>query len=48
MKPLLKTPYRNLPLSILESWSDFFEQQASTLDVSRNGALKLGGPMVGK
>jgi len=52
MKPLLKTPYCNLPLSIPEPWRDFFDRHASTLGISRNAAmclaLKLGGPVLEK
>lgn len=50
MKPLLKTEYTNLPLSLPVAWRDFFDEVAETLGISRNAALcmalKFGGPMV--
>jgi len=52
MKPLLKTEYVNLPLSIPAPWREFFDKHASQLGISRNAALclalKLGGPILGK
>jgi len=52
MKPILKTEYVNLPLSIPAPWREFFDEHASRLGISRNAALclalKLGGPILGK
>jgi len=52
MKPILKTEYVNLPLSIPAPWREFFDQHASKLGISRNAALclalKLGGPILEK
>jgi hypothetical protein len=51
-KPLFKTPYVNMPLSIQEPWRDFFDGMAASLGISRNGAiclaLKFGGPILAK
>jgi hypothetical protein len=50
MKPLLKTSYCNLPLSVPEPWKAFFDHAAGTLGISRNAAmclaLRLGGPIL--
>ena len=49
-KPLLKTQYVNLPISIPEPWKEFFDQQARKLGISRNAAvclaLRFGGPIL--
>lgn len=52
MKPLTKTNWANLPLSIPVEWKSYFEETAQILGGSRNQvmcmALKLGGPILGK
>ncbi len=50
MKPLIKTEWKNLPLSVPAPWKEFFDNYAQKLGVSRNAALclalKLGGPIL--
>lgn len=50
MKPLLKTEYTNVALSLPKAWRDFFDKAAENLGISRNAAfcmaLKFGGPMI--
>lgn len=50
MKPLTKTDWVNLPLSIPVPWRELFDTAAQTLGISRNAALcialKLGGPLL--
>jgi len=52
MKPLLKVPYVNIPVSVPEDWRDFFDDQARFLGISRNAAfclaMKLGAPILEK
>jgi hypothetical protein len=52
MRPLIKTNWTNLPLSIPSEWKEYFEDTARILGGSRNQvmcmALKLGGPILGK
>lgn len=50
MKPLLKTEYVNLPLSIQKPWEEFISGIALVLGTSRNAALclaiKFGAPIL--
>lgn len=50
MKPLLKTQYINVSLSIPQDWRDYFDKQAHLLGIGRNAtlcmALKFGAPML--
>jgi hypothetical protein len=50
MKPLLKTEWVNLPVSVPLPWRNFFDDYARKLGISRNAALclalKLGGPIL--
>jgi hypothetical protein len=50
MKPLTKTPWKNLPLSLPMPQAEFFERTAEVLGVSRNTilclALRIGGPIL--